>query len=1028
MTLSVLFILLQSGIYIENIALPNLQVKKLYIKWNEKLNISLQEVKIIQSAKKEKVNIDTKLINSFFKKILLFDNWFERIEISKINFNNINGSFKYLEGEDGFLIASSEDFSLKSSLFFESHLFNARIDKFHDFKRNIKIDGNIIFDGYDKIELITVLNININNDVKLKTYAFANKEKLLYRIDSKKRIKSIKHTIEMFNMPKEVKYWAYDAIKTSDIELKSAYGWLDYNKFADAYKNVTVLAIANNLEYTYNPALEPVISKYTELEFKDGTLHIRPKEAYQYGFYLNKSWLKIDFTKKEELLTLYLLFKGKVTKDLLYLLNTYQIKLPFLQHSGSVDTNLKIEVGLRNIDVTARGDFYTKKANFDYLGLNIDIYDAHIFLNNYDVKINNMFAKYQDYASATANVDLDFNAKKNIGKISFRVKDISFKEMGITLNAETEPLNISYNISPKQDFIDIDSSSWKFKNYQVNLDSMIVPFNLDKLTAQIPTTLITIPNMLSAYASGKASLKPNKIDLDVDLLKFSQNDIKLSQSNVPLKILYDNRFIISSNKQIRFSIDNLDYTMDNTLLDIKDSTLNLRHSKLSIDNMMKADIAAKYNLTRKNGQIELKNTEFKNKKVGEIFSNKYTTEVKIQTKNDKTIVKIDELDIEYISTDKGWKLKFNSFKNISKKSKILQEYHLTNGNFTLFKKNSEKNIKIFGEAKYPYKLLVSGNKPVENYVISGEINNKTKDILLFVNSSIKVNISKEIKVYGQDIGINIDELLNFFDDKNTTSKNSETKNIIFNAKNCYLYISKDRHVISDTMDLQYFNNIVTAQLIHKNGNAGFKLDNSNFHLYGKDFNDEFMTNLFALSKFKDGKFSFSMSGTTKEYVGVFHIKETTILEYKVLNNILAFINTIPSLVTFSLPSYTTKGLDVKSAYMYFKAKDDVFNISDISLDSQEVDIVGRGSASFKHNNIDLELSLKTDLGSSVSKIPVVGYILLGKDTVSASLSITGALNDPDVKTLLAKDIVVAPLNIIKRTLLLPFHLFDKEEE
>ncbi len=57
-------------------------------------------------------------------------------------------------------------------------------------------------------------------------------------------------------------------------------------------KNVHVFAVANNLEYTYNPKLESVVSKMTELEFKDGTLFIRPKEAYQYGFYLDKSWLK----------------------------------------------------------------------------------------------------------------------------------------------------------------------------------------------------------------------------------------------------------------------------------------------------------------------------------------------------------------------------------------------------------------------------------------------------------------------------------------------------------------------------------------------------------------------------------------------------------------------------------------------------------------------------------------------------------------------------------------------------------------
>ncbi len=171
-----------------------------------------------------------------------------------------------------------------------------------------------------------------------------------------------------------------------------------------------------------------------------------------------------------------------------------------------------------------------------------------------------------------------------------------------------------------------------------------------------------------------------------------------------------------------------------------------------------------------------------------------------------------------------------------------------------------------------------------------------------------------------------------------------------------------------------------------------------------------------------------MHGTTKEYKGLIHIKETTILDYKILNNILAFVNTIPSLITFSLPGYSQKGLEVKSAYVNFNAKDNVFNISDISLDSKEMDIVGRGTASYVKNEIDIDLNLVSDLGSSVAKIPVVGYILLGEDSISTSMKISGKLNDPNVSSLIVKDIAVAPLNIIKRTLLLPFHLFESDEE
>ena len=1010
--------------YIENISLPNLQVKKLYIKWNEKLNISIQETTIIKNPKKEKTKIDINQANKIFKALLLFDNWFEKIQINKISFNDIQGSFKYIDGQDGFLIAKSDNFSLKSSLFFQSHLFNAKIDEFHDYKRNIKIDGNLIFDAYSKVELVTSLNLNINNDIELKVYAQADREKLRYKIDSKKNIKSYKHVVDIVGMPKEVKYWAHDAIKTSGIELKSAYGWLDYDKLSDAYKNVHVLATGNNLQYIYNPALEPVITKKTELEFKDGVLFIRPKDAYQYGFYLNKSWLKIDFTKKEELLTLFLLFKGKVNKDLLYLLNTYKIKLPFLQNSGSVDTNLKIEVGLRNVDVTAKGDFFSEKANFNYLGLDIDIFNAHIFLHNYDVTIKNMYSKYKDIA--TADVDVRFDAKKSEGIIDFRVEDVNFKDIGLSLKKSETPLKVAYKISNKQDTIDAQNSTWVFKGKNIDVDRVALPFNLKTLVAQIPTTPVSIKNLASAYVSGTFSLNPIRTNLDVDLLKFALSDVKMDQSSASLKVRYDEKIMVTSNEEIRFDANSLDYILGDTKLEINDKSFKILNSTLEIDKLAKAKFNANFLFANNNGSVDLRELNFQNRELGEIFSSEHAIRLQVNSNKKETKIEAEEFNALFTLKENSWRLKFNSLEHIARKSILLQDYNITNGNFTMHKKSNEKNIKFSANTKYPYKLLVAHNKPIDNYIIRGEVDDKSKDISFNINSSVDVSIGKDIKINANKIGINIDEVLNYFDDRNSSSE--QGKNVFLNSKDCYIFVSKDRHAISDSMDLQYFNKIVSAQLKHKKGSAGFELKDGRFYLYGNDFNDEFMDKLFALSDFKDGEFSFSMAGSTKEYDGLLQIKKTTILDYKILNNILAFVNTIPSLITFSVPGYSKSGLEVKNAYMSFHTKNNIFDIKDISLDSKEMDIVGRGTASFKHNNIDLKLNLKTDLGSSINKIPVVGYILLGDDTISTSMKISGKLNDPEVKSLIAKDIVVAPLNILKRTLLLPFRLFESDEE
>ena len=252
--------------------------------------------------------------------------------------------------------------------------------------------------------------------------------------------------------------------------------------------------------------------------------------------------------------------------------------------------------------------------------------------------------------------------------------------------------------------------------------------------------------------------------------------------------------------------------------------------------------------------------------------------------------------------------------------------------------------------------------------------------------------------------------------------------VAFHAKNIYLYISDTRKVLSETVQIDYFKKTLIAQLKHQEGVADLRFKNGIFHIEGNNFGDTFMQNLFSLSKFQNGKLNFKMRGKPSEYNGLFNINNTTLLDYKIFNNILAFINTVPSLVTLSVPNYSKSGLFVKNAYLNFKAKDDLFHISDIYLDSKELDIAGKGEASFVKDSIDLKLNLKTDLGSSASKIPLVGYIVFDKDSVATTLDISGSLSDPKVETLIAQDIAVAPLGILLRTLSLPKYLLESLED
>ena len=1021
------FILLQNGIYINDISLQKVKVKQLYIKWDEKINVVVKELNIIEEKRGDSSDIEYKNIIKTIKQILPFVSWFKKIIIEKIYFNKIVGTLKYIEDEKGTLQVATSDFTLKSSLYKSQNILDISIDEFKNRSKNIDIDGHIIFDTHRDLELIALLNIELINNSKLNIYAHSDIKQLSYKIEADRDISSIKNIINMLDINPKIRYWVDDAIEMSSLSLRELYGWAEYENIDKAYLNLYARAVANNLNYTYNEKLAPIISQATDLEFKDGILYIRPQNAYSYNFFLDKSWLKIDFSKKDELLTLYLLFKGQVNSDILYLLNNYKIKLPFTQTKGNVNTNLKLDINLQTLDVTAIGDFKVKESQINYLDLDIDIVDARVFLNNSDIKINNMFAKYADIA--TSYVDLDFNARESKGKLVFNVEDINLQDSNLTLVKNKKILKATYAISPKGDLLNIDKSTWKYREKILNVESIQIPFDIKTLRAKIPQTLIEVPKLAAASISGDIFFNLKEADLNLNILKFNYNDIEFNKPNSLLKIKYkDNLTTVLSNKPIDLLLNNKNLTVDNLYATFSSSLFKTENLYINFDNIIKSKISSEYNLTSSTGRITLHNIEVKEKNVDEFFKNNKNIKLDIKNKKNKTSISSKDYDFEYIFNDDEWSLTFNSINKITPYSKILKQYSLTNGYFKLQKQENQKKFNFSLNSDYKYKFLATKTDPIKNYSINGEFDNLTNHIHFKINDSVDVDVKENIEIKADNTGINIHEILRFFADNNGTNKSKKSPDIFFDAKDSYIYLGKNRRIISDTINLKYIDDSLSAKLIHKKGSAFFELNNDILHLYGDKFNDEFMDKLFANSKFKNGSLEFYINGSVNEYGGVIYAKDTTILDYKILNNILAFVNTVPSLVTFSLPGYNKNGIAAKSAYIKFNFKDNMYNISDIYLKSKEIDIAGFGEASVERNSINLDLNLKTDLGSSISKIPLIGHILLGKESVSTTLKITGALDNPDVNTQIAKDIAVAPFNIIKRTLMYPFEIFKDDKK
>jgi len=74
----------------------------------------------------------------------------------------------------------------------------------------------------------------------------------------------------------------------------------------------------------------------------------------------------------------------------------------------------------------------------------------------------------------------------------------------------------------------------------------------------------------------------------------------------------------------------------------------------------------------------------------------------------------------------------------------------------------------------------------------------------------------------------------------------------------------------------------------------------------------------------------------------------------------------------------------------------------------------------------LQISVFKNLSSIVNTIPIVNYIVLGKNgKMYTEVNIKGTLKKPSIKTNVIQDTALSPLGIIKRTIETPFRVFQQ---
>ncbi len=333
---------------------------------------------------------------------------------------------------------------------------------------------------------------------------------------------------------------------------------------------------------------------------------------------------------------------------------------------------------------------------------------------------------------------------------------------------------------------------------------------------------------------------------------------------------------------------------------------------------------------------------------------------------------------------------------------------------------------------YPNNIFTIDKKTIDTFHIRAYTQNDT--IHVAVNGTVSITATKKKTAINlKNIDIHLDELLqklNFNErlrEKRLQKMPYQSGFIEISGYNSDIWYKKFQ-LSSLFYNVKIRQNpfYLKFETKHKKGKIRGIVEKDKINIVGKNLSDATMRRLTTLNQLKGGSFDFDAKGKIDDFGGTIFIRDSLWAKTALYNNLLATLNTIPAILTLKNPGFSKKGFKIKRGALEYRFKDKKLFFRKILIEGYSAQITGKGSINFEKELIAIRLQIHflESLTNVLNKIPVAGYLIFGKDgTLAVTLNISGPLENPKVTTEATKDIIRAPINILERTLTLPFKIF-----
>lgn len=161
------------------------------------------------------------------------------------------------------------------------------------------------------------------------------------------------------------------------------------------------------------------------------------------------------------------------------------------------------------------------------------------------------------------------------------------------------------------------------------------------------------------------------------------------------------------------------------------------------------------------------------------------------------------------------------------------------------------------------------------------------------------------------------------------------------------------------------------------------------------------------------------------------MKNGKLLKFSTLSKVFSILN-VSQLLKFQLPDMVAGGMPYNEITGSISVKDGSISSQDMFIRSDAINISAIGSADIVKEELDITLGVQPlqTVDKIVNRIPVVGWLLTGKDKdfLTAYFEAKGKWTDPQVNAIPVKSLGKGIFNIFRRVFELPVRLFTDTGE